>query len=120
VFQFVLSTELYQFLKIPVFVAHYIEHKEQNSHLSIWEFISIHYMQGDIKDADYHRDMQLPFKTHDCSAFHIISTSPNLYEVTISPIVQFLNSQYAAPDTCFQKSSHLSKIWQPPRSVIII
>jgi hypothetical protein len=35
--------------------------------MTVIGFIVLHYFSGDIRDADYERDMQLPFKTMELS-----------------------------------------------------
>lgn len=57
------STALSQFLKVPELIGHYLEHKEKQKDLSLWGFFCIHYLNGDVHDADYDKDMKLPFKT---------------------------------------------------------
>ncbi len=115
VLQFVLSTELYQLFKLPVFIAHYFEHKQQDNHLSLWEFVHIHYMQGDAKDADHKRDMQLPFKTHDCTELHLPIATPPLPITPIVPPVQTITVSYPLLNNLLVMPSHLADIWQPPR-----
>lgn len=115
VLQFVLSTELHQLFKLPVFIAHYFEHKQQDNRLSLWEFVHIHYMRGNIKDADHKRDMQLPFKTHDCTELHLPVAAPPLSITPIGPFVQTISVSYPLLNNFILTSSPLADIWQPPR-----
>ncbi|RFM28511.1 hypothetical protein [Deminuibacter soli] len=64
------STALNQLLKLPVLVAHYIEHQHRDSHISVLDFLSMHYWGKDINDNDDDRDRQLPFKTVDMHSLH--------------------------------------------------
>lgn len=110
------TTELSQLFKLPALIAHFVEHKQENKDLSIWQFLCIHYAHGNVKDADYEKDMKLPFKTHDnCSAqISCISTPPTL-SYTIKPIyIEIVSNKFIPQDLEFS-SFRLSNIWQPPR-----
>jgi hypothetical protein len=69
------ATELPQLAKLPMLVAHLIEHAQQE-HLSFGEFIAEHYFKGDVYDADRGRDLQLPFKVELPGAWSIVATVP--------------------------------------------
>lgn len=62
--QLLTSTELCQLAKLPILLEHYKEHAQLNQGISFVTFLKMHYFNGDPKDADYERDMQLPFKTN--------------------------------------------------------
>lgn len=76
----------------------------------------MHYFNGDPKDEDYKKDMQLPFK------------SPSQYELTtIAIILPFTNSETVIPvynnfkvnipsDENLSSADFLSAIWQPPKA----
>lgn len=66
------NTEAYQLFKIPVILEHYREHKMGNRQLTFLKFLDQHYLHGSPHDADYERDMQLPFKIIN----HPINTVP--------------------------------------------
>ncbi|KAA2243148.1 hypothetical protein F0L74_11575 [Chitinophaga agrisoli] len=59
------ATECNQLLKIPVFVMHVQEHQQEHRYGSLWGFIVEHYFSGNVRDADWQRDMELPFKSHE-------------------------------------------------------
>lgn len=110
------STEINQLLKLPLFVNHFIEHKNRDAQLSLLDFIEMHYANGDVKDADYDEDMKLPFKTHTtCSVNSIFYfTSNNFAELAIKP----QNSEEKSYVNCheaFLTSYCVSSIWQPPK-----
>lgn len=111
------TTALSQFLKLPAFVNHFIEHKQQNKDLTIWQFLCIHYAHGDVKDADYDKDMKLPFKTHNNTAAEISVAEP--------PFFLIINNKRTYTNTKKKThilkndsviSAYLSSIWQPPQS----
>lgn len=109
-------TELHQILRLPVFFAHYEEHKLKNSSISLLDFIVIHYFGSDKKDGDYTRDQQLPFKNATCLEVSISFALPpddlpvaRAQEFSISRKVVLYKS------LIFPSSFHFS-IWQPPRA----
>ncbi len=112
------ATEVHQFLKLPSLVEHFSEHKLQNTDISFFDFLYLHYMIANVYDADYDKDMKLPFKTCD----HIGFTSPILLhakQLFISNYVQLLiptelaSKIFEQPN--FISSTYLSSIWQPPK-----
>jgi hypothetical protein len=96
-------------------VEHYVEHKEQNSNLTVFQFLCIHYQGPDVFDADYHKDMKLPFKSHT-----------NISSVVFYPLtqeyktIQRINYKYKKEKLYAYSFSYssisLSSIWQPPRN----
>ena len=110
------TTELSQLLKVPLLVEHFIEHREDNRHISLWQFLCIHYAKGEVRDADYDRDMQLPFKTHDYTLSVISNTYAPLFEsVSIQLTKQIVEKKIFAIKDEVLLTSFLSNIWQPPR-----
>ena len=108
------QTELHQLLKFKVFEQHFAEHKKENPKTSILSFVILHYFSGDIKDKDYDKDMQLPFKTTDCSTAFSAAVTPNFVSIEIEP--RFVETRtYPALKNTFILSSHSNEIWQPPK-----
>lgn len=111
------TTELSQLFKLPVLISHFMEHKQEDKDLSFWQFLCIHYAHGNPKDADYDKDMKLPFKAHDNCVTSIIciTTPPSLqFSVKHSYSVE-IKQQFHTQN--FQFSSYyLSSIWQPPKT----
>lgn len=111
------QTELYQLLKLPVFVAHYFEHKQEDPSISLKSFFVLHYLSGNEIDEDYQRDMQLPFKTQVFSFVGSISVEPTNQLFAIEIPVTFIGIQQ---HVFFQQSFpsfYSTDIWQPPRLV---
>lgn len=110
----VAGTELHQLFKLPVFVQHFYEHQQEDKNISLLRFIIIHYFSGNPKDSDYNRDMQLPFKTTDCSSTITLAalTHPSF---TNERLVFIVANNYPALKNNTFPSSHLSDIWQPPK-----
>lgn len=110
------NTELSELFKLPALISHYIEHKQEDKNLSFWQFLCIHYAHGNVKDADYDKDMKLPFKTHDnCVASIVCIAAPTTLSFVIKPVYHCTEKQnFYIKD--FQFSSlYLSSIWQPPK-----
>ena len=109
------TTELSQLLKIPLLAEHFIEHKQEDRQLTLWQFLYIHYAMGDVHDADYDKDMKLPFKTHDNCVASIINVYLPSQKVVITKPIQFIKNQHYKTQEPFLQSTFLSNIWQPPR-----
>ena len=110
-------TELPQLLKLPVLVEHYLEHRHEDHQLSFLHFLSLHYFNGDPHDADYARDMQLPFKslTAQTAAF-AVAPLPQPYTGLSAPLAYAAAVShplsYAAD---WVPAGARAAIWQPPR-----
>jgi hypothetical protein len=109
------TTELSQLLKMPLLVEHFTEHRQENSHLTLWQFLYTHYAKGDVKDADDEKDMKLPFKTHDNCVASFINVYPPSQNVLIIKPVRFIENQHLKTPEQSLQSIFLSNIWQPPR-----
>lgn len=108
---------LEQFQKAPLLYVHYQEHQALDQGISASEFVVIHYLSGNVKDADYDRDMQLPFKTTDffSAATAQVVVPPLFTELNFT--IHLLPSAYVVvKNESFIPSQYLSSIWQPPRA----
>ena len=108
------QTPLQQVLRLPVFIEHFQEHRALNSHISLSAFVVLHYFSGNQKDADYDRDMQLPFRASDVVLISSTVVVPALVEpdftLPISKEEQYplLLAKDILPTTPFP-------VFQPPR-----
>jgi hypothetical protein len=108
------TTEVAQLGKLPALVQHFIEHKELNRNITLWDFLCMHYGK-DINDNDQDRDMKLPFKTPaSCYSCSVVSQPREsflfekpVYRLSITP---------ALYRESFYNASFLASIWQPPRT----
>ncbi|MCA6450216.1 MAG: hypothetical protein IM584_01370 [Chitinophagaceae bacterium] len=111
------TTEMYQLVKLPLLVEHFIEHKQKKSDLTLWEFLCLHYKPTTEKDSDYAKDMKLPFKSHDgCINAVIGAFVPNNHSTEIHKPVTINSRHFPLLDETFTGSSFLSTIWQPPKN----
>ena len=110
------TTEAVQLLKLPVIFVHYKEHKNIDHTITFLQFLDIHYMHGSPRDADYDRDMQLPFKTcGECISALSVPLIPLQIAVIIQqpPTIQKKNSFLVYNHAILP--SYCSRIWQPPK-----
>ena len=110
------TTELHELIKLPLLIEHFSEHREQNKHITLWQFLYIHYAMGNVRDADYDKDMKLPFKSHDnCVAGNTTIYLSLSEKLSIQNPFQFLEKKSFETEDHFLPTSFLSNIWQPPR-----
>ena len=112
------TTQLCELLKINLLVEHYIEHTNKDKNLSLWNFLCMHYSGDNVKDADYDKDMQLPFKTLDTCNYASINFCTPIQDFQFSESI-FVTKHYKTPvykySFSFSSNFH-SAIWQPPKS----
>lgn len=108
------GTQLHQLLKLPVFIQHFHEHQKEDKNISLLRFVIIHYFSGNPKDDDYNRDMQLPFKTTECSSLITVAVVLQSSVAAERPEF-FVANSYPALKNNIIPSSHFSDIWQPPK-----
>ena len=110
------NTELHELTKMGAFINHYKEHRQENRDLTLIDFIIIHYFSGNIVDDDYAEDMQLPFKSVDCSnSIPTITISlPDIF--VLQPAILLESTRLPVYDQSVLPSSHLDDIWQPPKT----
>jgi len=98
-------------------IEHYNEHKQENKGLSFLGFLELHYAQNKLPDADYDKDMKLPFKSATNFNITSISFCAPVPQYKQNPIIYFNNDQQQFADFSFTyTSAFLSSIWQPPKS----
>ncbi|WP_143150633.1 hypothetical protein [Chitinophaga sancti] len=104
-----------QLLKLPVLVAHYIEHRAQDGNLTVMQFLSMHYLSKDDNDNDQDRDNQLPFKKVNSATVHQIFTP--LAKITNLKVQAVVNEdiQYPEPDEDRLPNPATSDLFRPPR-----
>lgn len=110
------STELHQFVKLPDFVRHYQEHREEDPGMSFFTFLDIHYGHGNVLDDDYQEDMKLPFKTchSDFTSWQVVSNYPEFSFQLYDAIPQ--SSTLLTRQENAELNAYLDTIWQPPRT----
>lgn len=111
------TTEAHQLFKLPVIFEHYAEHQQENSQITLLEFLDMHYLHGSPKDKDYGRDMQLPFKTtNDCVSSVLPAFVPTTLQFTLLPPMEVTTQKVFITKDPFILCSYLANIWQPPKT----
>ncbi len=108
------QTELHQILKLPILVEHYYEHREWDKDITLFEFLKEHYLHDKI-DADYQRDMQLPFKSDHC----MLASSPLVVPEGVSfrnPIPETVDFTFPKIERNLKPSGFLEDIFRPPKT----
>ncbi|MCS4302455.1 hypothetical protein [Chryseobacterium sp. BIGb0232] len=110
------TTELYQLLKIPELIEHYIEHKELNPEMTLTAFLKTHY-DYPVKDGDYGKDQRLPFIIHS-TPLALIFTINNTFSFDEFIEAKFISlALHKIPskdeDLCYK--GFLNSVWEPPR-----
>jgi hypothetical protein len=103
-------------VKLPFLVEHFVEYQKGNSESSLWGFLCMHYVSGDMNDNDNDKDMKLPFKSHeDCSNLNLEPFTANVFSSEI--IKPIINETQTFPprNESFLNSTFQSNIWQPPK-----
>jgi len=112
--QLLSSTELFELVKLPVLVHHFLEHKEENNSITFADFIYLHYAKsGGINTDD--DDTKLPFKSHEgCPNATVIAVIPAYYSFKAKH--EFTETKsFFITDEDFINGTLLSGIWQPPK-----
>ena len=101
--------------KLPVLIAHYLEHRQLDQSISFFDFLSLHYSTENDNDGDQERDNQLPFKSvADFSALQtelLVTKSlllrHDFYELQVDQAI-FMENNLPNP--------RLSSLFRPPRA----
>ena len=114
----VASTELNQFLKLPLLVEHYNEHKDNDGKTDFISFLYIHYSGTHPDNGDSEKDAQLPFKSCQSTLQFSapIPSSTQLIKIT-SDYARMVEKVYALYKDVSLMAQYLSSIWQPPKTV---
>jgi len=106
------ATEISQLFKLPKLIEHVRAHQ-----MNLWEFLCMHYGQGNVFDTDYNEDMKLPFKMENNTvALTSSAYFPLLSTVSIIVPIEYIEKNNYVVAEQFILSSYLSNIWQPPKS----
>ena len=110
------TSEVHELLKIPILIGHFMEHRSENRQMSFWDFMILHYAKGEVKDADYNKDMRLPFKS-------LPELTGSILLIALIPELQLPDAKYSFAEAAkgvdrkdlFIRSGFLTCIWQPPK-----
>jgi hypothetical protein len=111
-------SELHQFLRIPILIQHFIEHRHQDPSISLLNFLSLHYIHQYVVDEDYQKDKQLPFRHSDCC----ITTASITCECPVNTVIELpvrtteTKNEYIISDEESHSLLSVADIFQPPRA----
>lgn len=108
-------TEFVQLLRLPLLVAHFVEHKQESKEISFGEFMLIHYVEEYSVNGDYEQDMNLPFKSVDGSAIQVVAFIPLLISSLQDKPIYTETGKFNPYAECFIDNAYLTSIWQPPK-----
>ena len=108
-------SELPQLLKIPVFIAHFQEHKLAHQRTTVSGFIKEHYQGKFVMDEDYKRDNQLPFRTANFVLNTTVIFAPPV-GIELPESVRVFKNEFKLFDDSDNPISSLHDIFQPPRA----
>ena len=109
------TTELYQLLKMPVLVEHFLEHKVKNRDITFIDFIKMHY-NDPVKDADYTTDQKLPFVAHSLPLTLVFTINPEFIIEIKKHIPSDTDKKTFSEDHLFYNKDAVNSIWQPPKN----
>lgn len=108
------TTELYQFLKIPLLIEHYITHKNLNPEMSLVAFLKTHY-DHPVKDSDHDQDQRLPFVSHANLLSVVFTINPSLDFHCVEKVFTPIEIKKTFYKSALYNKEILNSIWQPPR-----
>lgn len=110
------STQFGEVLKVPLLVAHFIQHKHLYPDTTAYGFIKMHYFDKTVVDADYAQDMQLPFKTVDTHFLSLHLSLPPLF-IRLAATANFVPKNNPPIHDFGVPSAYPSDFFQPPKAV---
>ena len=102
--------------KLPVLAEHFMEHQAEDPFISVLAFLDMHYMHDSPYDADYARDMQLPFKMVSHASLSVfVIPSPPVFFPTALPVYNKKEKPILYNSPAYSLN-YYNSIWQPPRA----
>lgn len=111
------STPAVEVLKLPVLLEHYLEHRAEAPEMGFGEYLKLHYFSGIEYDADYARDMQLPFKSISLASVLLLALQPPAEEDwPLTPPVENVHTAELPPVLGCLRAPYLHMPTQPPEA----
>ncbi len=109
------TTHIVEMVKVPFVISHYLDHRHADGHMKFWDFLCMHYMKSHPRDADFDKDMKLPFKTlvHDQTANQLYTPCIHFVmsaSLDLGPGKKLTSVYLTKPGLSFA-----SPVWQPPK-----
>lgn len=101
---------------MPVLIHHYLEHDEDDAHLSFFQFLHEHYNEhhDDATKSNDHEN--LPFKSHDLGFSQTTLAYQPLIAFEFKTDKLISAKENIIYSSAFHPTSIASRIWQPPKS----
>jgi hypothetical protein len=111
------ATPLAELVKVPVLFEHFQEHRQESPDISVLDFFRIHYFNGNKRDADFSRDMQLPFKTIEASSASLaVVLPPADWSISDAPTLSPLRKQILPASLLFPPNPFVAIPAEPPEA----
>lgn len=108
-------TELHELFRLPLLIEHFLDHKEEDNNLGLFDFLQQHYTSEN-NDSDSDEDEQLPFKSREDGIQHTSLSTVILPEAFDFQFQLFPPSlSYSTNYTPGGNSGAKNGIWQPPQ-----
>lgn len=111
-------TEFDQLLRVPILIAHFVEHRQESKDISFGEFMLIHYVEEYSFNGDYEQDTNLPFKSVDGNTIQVAAFIPLINSCLKAKPIYTESGKYNPYEECFIDNAYLSSIWQPPKLTV--
>lgn len=108
---------LNQFSKLPLLVAHYMDHWQRDHTIGMGAFLDMHYFGHDINDHDEKKDKELPFKSFTMSSFQVFTVPEHEMNFVIHPYFSTSVKELCTTADQFVPNGVISSLFRPPRVV---
>jgi len=106
---------LNQFSKLPLLVAHFVDHWERDHNIGLGDFLDMHYFGHDINDHDDTKDQELPFKSFSLSSIQVFTLPECGLNIVIQPdFILSVDKPVIAGDQ-FGLTQVMASLFRPPR-----
>ncbi len=106
---------LNQFSKLPLLVAHFVDHWERDHNVGLVDFLDMHYLGHDINDHDDKKDKELPFKSFSFNTIQVFTVPEHEINVVIHRnFFQSIDKPIIAGNQ-FVPTQVMSSLFRPPR-----
>ena len=111
------ATPASELLKLPILFEHYHEHQQESPGISVPDFLILHYFNGNPRDDDYDRDMQLPFKTLEVAPFALLALPQPIATVSfVTPPATVLRKQIMPLELLCPPTPFVAMPAEPPEA----
>ncbi|UEG50708.1 hypothetical protein LK994_04375 [Ferruginibacter lapsinanis] len=104
-----------ELMKLPLLVAHFYDHKEEDNKTKLIAFLIQHYYTENGTDNDANEDNKLPFKSVENITSAPVYLLPAFQSSIFFTAIQVKDMGFFIRNDSFIHSQYLAAIWQPPR-----